>query len=76
MIIYFFEFVLLSYLTELCQNFFAKLSSLLTELLLHIEKIPVAPDTRKHIIEKVIKLTPKSISDFNNLISERNFMLG
>ena len=56
MIVYFFKFVLLGYLAELRQNFFAKLASFLGQLLLHIKEVPIRPHAREHIIEKVIKL--------------------
>lgn len=75
-IVYFFKFVLLGYLAELRQNFFAKLASFLGELLLHIKEVPIRPHARKHVIEKVIKLFSQGISDLDNLIPERNFMLG
>ena len=76
MIVYFFKFVLLGYLAELRQNFFAKLASFLGELLLHIKEVPIRPHAREHIIEKVIKLLSQSISDLNDLIPECDFMLG
>ena len=70
MIIDFFELILLSYFAELGQDFFAKLSSFFGELLLHIEQVPIGPDARKHIIEKLIKFISQRISDLYDLVSQ------
>lgn len=45
-------------------------------MLLHVEKIPVLADARQHVVEKVIELCTKAISDFNDLVSQSDLVLG